>query len=155
MPRDGNHDWPVCPFAAKAWASGAANVAVVDEWSDVYLEISTFMQSKFTVTVLVKLEPDEWDLDEFLENVRAANRKWSKENVYVLGLHPWDENTFIASITEEDSELDLHDEYVFMLLFRLDELDTASRAIDEQGYYDKWKPELYYHILARRDLKDD
>tara|TARA_Y100000114_G_scaffold156213_1_gene182650 strand:- start:1235 stop:1756 length:522 start_codon:yes stop_codon:yes gene_type:complete len=155
VPCDGNQDWPVCPFASKAWASGSANVAVIDDWSDVPLEISTFLQSKYAVTVLVKLEPDEWDMEDFVENVRAANRKWSEQNVYILGLHPWDENTFISSVTEENEELDLHDEYVFLFLFRLDELGTASRAIEEQGYYDKWKPEIYYNVLARRKLKND
>lgn len=150
-PRDEMQDFPVCPYAAGAWQANAADVVLVDDLRDVLQEIPSFIESKSAVKILVKVEPDDWAMDTFLEDVRRLNRRWAKKNVYCMGLHPWDENTFLATASEGDKELDLHDEYVFLLLFRLDELNIASKAIDEDGYYKQWRAELYYEILARRE----
>jgi len=150
-PRKDMQDFSVCPYAAGAWEANAADVVLVDNQRDVLQEIPSFIESKSAVKILVKVEPDDWPMDTFLEDVRRLNKRWSRKNVYCMGLHPWDENTFLASASEEDSDLDLHDEYVFLLLFRLDELNIASKAIDEDGYYKQWRAELYYEILARRE----
>ena len=152
VPRESMQDFPICPYARGAWEANAARVRLVDDWRDVLREIPLFLDSKAAVGILVKVEPDDWDMDQFLEDVRRINRRWSKQNVFALGLHPWDENTFIATTTEDDEQLGLHDEYVFILLFRLDELNIASNALEEDGFYEHWRPELYYEILARRKL---
>lgn len=154
-PRDSLGDWQVCPFARGAWEANATNIVVVDDWRDVIKAIHEFIEGKSAITILVKMEPDDWDREEFLEDVRKLNKRWSKKNVFSLGLHPWDENTFIAQATEEDPELGLHDEYVFVLLFRLDELNIASQSLEEDGYYKDWTPELYYEVLARRKLGEE
>ena len=151
-PRESLGDWPVCPFAKGAWEANAVGIDVVDDWRDVIKGIHDFIENKSAITILVKMEPDDWDMDEFQEDVRKLNKRWSKKNVYTLGLHPWDERTFLAQSTEEDPELGLHDEYVFVLLFRLDELNIASKSVEEDGFYKQWTPELYYEVLARRKL---
>tara|TARA_Y100001938_G_scaffold149742_1_gene237733 strand:+ start:128 stop:655 length:528 start_codon:yes stop_codon:yes gene_type:complete len=148
--RDDIHDWPICPYAKGAWEANAAKVALVDDWRDVLQGVQSFVESKYAVQILVKVEPDDWDMDQFLDDIHRLNRRWASKNVCAIGLHPWDENTFIATTTENDEELDLHDEYVFVLLFRLDELNIASKALEEDGFYEHWRPELYYEILARR-----
>jgi len=152
--RDSLQDWSICPYAKGAWEANAARVVMVDDWRDVLQAIHGFISGKSAITILVKLEPDDWDMDDFLEDVRKLNNRWSRENVYCLGLHPWDENTFIAEATEGDEDLGLHDEYVFVLLFHLDELNIASKALEEDGFYNNWRPELYYEVLARRKLGD-
>jgi hypothetical protein len=109
--RDSLQDWSICPYAKGAWEANAARVVMVDDWRDVLQAIHGFINGKSAITILVKLEPDDWDMDDFLEDV-------------------------------------------FVLLFHLDELNIASKALEEDGFYNNWRPELYYEVLARRKLGD-
>lgn len=118
-----------CPFAKKAWDQGAVNVVHTDDlWKSVHEAVQNF--GKYKVVMCIQEEMDQEY--EALELECSALNRWfafNKQDIWLLASHK---------------------DYCTVLVQRLSELDSASVALEKQGYYAEYEQRDYDRLILQR-----
>ena len=138
------NDLPPCPYAKKAWKDN--KVGLVFNYKKgketLHNTVSNYTDD-FDLTIVIdfKFEEDPDDFHLFLDemNDRISDGEFSDKDVWVMGFHPYDEESEFL----EDIDFDPHTETEYSMTFvqRLTSLQAAANKLDKIGYYQSYDNE--------------
>lgn len=133
LPREEFNGLPACPFAK------AASWIIVNAFDEKTLRTAMLGVAYLAPKVVIIIAlPDR---------MRAAAHRITREMQPLLG-----ERDLIALVSDHQRRFQIEafvttqPQHLLVLVQRRNELIAGSRALDEQGYYDKWPQELLERI---------
>ena len=146
---------PPCPFAKKAWAD--ERIAVMFKYETnkqvLYNTVSHY-DDVFDLAIIVDFKFDE-DPDRFhtyLDEMNdvIADGMFIDKDIWVMGFHPYDEESDFVEDVEFEPHIDA--EYALIFVQRLSKLQEAADKLDKKGYYDVYDGQYNAReIYAKRE----
>ena len=132
VPNKEYSDFPVCPFAAKAWCDNKVDIQFKYGCSpEVFYQILSNYNDKYELVILVDFEYDE-EPERFYEyldgmNECISNANFTDRDMYVMGFHPDDKANPI--IDDEGFEQTVDVSYAMIFIQRLSLLYKSSQKL--------------------------
>ena len=134
------NNFPVCPFAAKAWQDDTVGITLKYDTSiqPLYSIISAY-NDQFELIILVDLEyePDEEKFHQHLEDLNEAISEgiFIDKDMYLMGFHPESESNELIDDTTFETKVDTL--YAMIFIQRLSLLCKSSEKLMSKGYYNR------------------
>jgi len=134
---------PPCPYARQAWADD--RVAVIFKYETnkqtLYNTVSQF-DDNFDIAIIVDFKFDE-DPELFHTylyemNDVIADGMFIDRDIWVMGFHPYDEESEFVNEVEHSFEPQIEAEYAMIFVQRLSKLQEAAYKLDKKGYYNTY-----------------
>ena len=138
VPNKEYNDFPVCPFAAKAWSDNKVDIQFKYSCSpEVFYEILSNYNDKYELVILVDFEYDE-EPERFYEyidglNECISNATFTDRDMYVMGFHPDDETNPVINHEGFEERVDVS--YAMIFIQRLSLLYKSSQKLSMLNYY--------------------
>ena len=146
---------PPCPYAKKAWKDNKVGLIFnYQKGKETFYKTVSNYTDDFDLTIVIdfKFEEDPDDFHLFLDemNDRISDGEFSDKDIWVMGFHPYDEESEFL----EEVDFDPHTETEYSMTFvqRLTKLQEAAKKLEQIGYYESYDDEYdAREIYAKRE----
>jgi len=145
-------DFPTCPYAQQCRIKQTFKVEETNSLDRAYELVNDWInklnKTKYQIVVIGCSDYQDITPDELSKVIEALNFISLPKNVYLMANHP-DTSGDVDFLYENNFETD--NEFLMILIQRLDELQEASARLKRVGYYKKWDQEYYDDTVGYRN----
>jgi len=136
-------DWAPCPYARQARVNNNISIkfAEISEFSDIIRDSIDTLENKEVVVIC--FDHNNINPVELQEYVSGMNKTLLSKNYVILEDHP-DTPEYINGVSMNFGVCGL------LVLQKLDKLTTASKLLQEKGYYEHWSQQDLDEVVSWR-----
>ena len=146
-------DVPVCPYARTARLKKTYRILECKNFNafqDAIIEGAKLAKDPDIQIVIVGCKDIEYSVEELSSVLDILNRVLVPQDIYLMGFHPWDDEEDEPVEFLDTGEWSPDNEFMMVLIQKVDELEKASDNLHKTGYYSLWPKDYYEGTVLKR-----